>query len=375
MTAATPEPDAPPEPPSGTGSGPAPTAEPALAESLWAADDTAEADPPRAVPVPVPDTLPVLSRPGRHRKQRLLRPEDYLPDRPEPPELGWQRFAFQLGVRHVKPGQRERQHRTWHRLIRRQLRSPKVIAVFSPKGGVGKSTTTVELGQVLSWVRGDLIAALDANPDSGNLVKRLPEPYSEYSALELGRDADQLARYNDMLPYLTRDNSGLCVVRSSDDAAERLGPDEYRTILGLLSRFFSVIITDLGTGVREAGFLSIIDAADAVVAVTEPTFDAAEVAMEGIEWLRRRYPGKIGAGTLVLNATESHYTHVDTGRLATEFGKHMVRVLRVPRDPHLAMGGVPQWPLLAKQTQDAYLELAAHVMDGLPDDPPDGDPV
>lgn len=306
-------------------------------------------------------------RPGSHR---LITPENYLPRCAEPPQMGWQRLAFQAGIRQVRPGSRERGHRTWKQLIRRPLSAPKIVAVFSPKGGVGKSTTTVELGQVLAGVRGDLVAALDANPDSGNLVKRLPEPHSRFSADDLDRDADRLARYSDLLPYLTQDDSGLCVIRSSDNPWGRLGPNEYRHILGALSRFYSIILVDLGTGLREPAFLSIIDRADAVVAVTEPSFDAAEVAIGGIDWLRYQFPGKIGAGTLVLNATEARYTRIDVGRLAAEFSKHMVSVLPVPRDPHLAMGGVPQWSLLAKPTQDAYLRLAAHVIQGLPNTEP-----
>jgi MinD-like ATPase involved in chromosome partitioning or flagellar assembly len=282
--------------------------------------------------------------------------------------MGWRGLAYLAGARRVKPGERELRHRACLRFIRRRMRTPKIIAVFSPKGGVGKSTTAIMLGQVLAQVRGDLIAALDANPDSGNLVRRLPGPCSPHTADDLGRDISQIARYTDLLPYLTKDDSGLCVIRSADDAAGRLGPDEYRTILGLLSRFYGITIVDLGTGIREPAFLSIVDAADALVAVTEPSLDATEVAIGGIDWLRRQFPAKIGGGTLVLNATEPHYTHVDVGRLAAEFGKHMIRVLQVPRDPHLATGGPPRWPLLARPTREAYLGLAAAVIEGLPDE-------
>jgi len=248
------------------------------------------------------------------------------------------------------------------------MRSPKIIAVFSPKGGVGKSTTTIELGHVLAQVRGDLVAAVDANPDSGNLVKRMREPYSTYGIDDLHRDASRLSRHSDLLPYLTQDDNGLSVVRSATGAGERLGPEGYRQVLDVLSRFYTVILVDLGTGMREAAFLSIVDRADALVAVTHPTFDAAEVAIEGIDWLRRRFAGKIGAGTLVLNAIEPRYPKVNADRLATEFGKHMVHVLRVPRDPHLARGGAPQWTLLDNRTQDAYMVLAATVIDGMPDE-------
>ncbi|HEY6309414.1 MAG TPA: MinD/ParA family protein, partial [Streptosporangiaceae bacterium] len=306
--------------------------------------------------------------PEPHRG-RLLLPEDYLTESAEPPELGWQRLAFRLGARRVGPGRRELRHRAWYRLIRRSMSSPKVIAVFSAKGGVGKSTTAAELGHVLAAVRGEMIAALDANPDSGNLVKRVREPYSVFSAVELGRDASRLARHSDILPYVTQADSGLSVIRSDPAAAARLGPGAYQRIVRALSRFYLVIIADLGTGIRDPAFLALMEAADGVVAVTEPTFDAAEVVIEGIDWLGRLFPAKIGAGTVVLNGIVPGRTGVDVGRLAEEFGKHMARVARVPWDRHLATGGVPQWPLLARHTQDAYLQLAAAIIDGLPDQP------
>lgn len=253
-------------------------------------------------------------------------------------------------------------------MARRSLVGPTVIAVFSPKGGVGKSTTALQLGQVLSVLRGDLVAALDANPDSGNLVKRVREPYSVYAAGALAKQASQAARYADLMPYLTQADTGLCVVRSDPGATARLGPEQYREILAVLARFYQVIVVDLGTGMREPAFLSILDAADAVVAVTTPSFDSAEVVAEGVDWLTGRFPDKITAATIVLNAVDAEPCGLDTARLGEQLGARVARVQSVPHDAHLARGGVPQWQLLKSRTQDAYLELAATVIDTLHDD-------
>jgi MinD-like ATPase involved in chromosome partitioning or flagellar assembly len=295
-------------------------------------------------------------------RPRLLEPEGYCPEATDPPQIGWQRLAFRLGIP-IQPGKREVLHRDWRRLIRQPLTTPTVIIVFSPKGGVGKSTTALGLGHVLAMTRGDLVAALDANPDTGNLVKRLPEPHSVLSANDLHRDSSNLRQYSDLLPYLTQGESGLCVIRSDPDACERPAPGEYQQLLKALSTFFSLIIVDLGIGIREPSFLGILDVADAVVAVTQPAFDCAEVVAEGLEWLRLWYPAKIGAGTLVINEIGRRAA---TERLIADLGKFMTNVRRIPADRHLAVGGVVNWRLLARQTQDAYLELAATVIDALP---------
>jgi len=270
-------------------------------------------------------------------------------------------------MRRIRPGARELRHRDWTRRIRRSLRSPKIVAVFSPKGGVGKSTTALQVGEVLARLRGDLVAALDANPDSGNLVKRVREPYSVSTAGELHRDRAEIERYADLMPYLTQADSGLCVVRSDPGAAARLGPTEYREILRLLTRFYAVVVIDLGTGMREPAFQSIIEAADSVVAVTRPTFDAAEVLIEGLDWLAGRFGDKITDATMVLNGVDPDPGRLDAGRLAEDFADRVGRVLSVPHDRHLASGGVPQWPLLTRHGQDAYLRLAANIVDALPD--------
>lgn len=298
-----------------------------------------------------------------------LAPEGYLPPLSvDPPELGWQRLAFRLGARQVHPGGRELRYRERHRQIRRPMHGPKVIAVFSPKGGVGKSTTVSQLGHVLATVRGDQVAALDANPDSGNLVRRVSGRYSTFSASDLHRDASRLERYSDLAPYTTQASSGLSVIRSDPSVGRRLGPDAYQDILKLLSLFYSTIIIDLGTGIREPSFLALMHAADGVIAITGPGLDAAEVVIEGIDRLSREFPAKTGAGTALINAVEPERGHADMDRLADKLGTRMAQVLRVPRDRHLAGGGVVHWGRLSGQTQDAYLELAAAVVGTLPDD-------
>lgn len=338
-----------------------------LDRPLW---NTGGADPaPDFDPAPgsVPEPEPRDERRGRG--ERLLRPEDYITEPVEPPAMGWRRTAWRAGMRRLQPGARELRHRDWTRQIRRSLRSPKVVAVFSPKGGVGKSTTALQVGEVLARLRGDLVAALDANPDSGNLVKRVREPYSAYTAGELHRDRARMQRYADMMPYLTQADSGLCVVRSDPAASARLGPQEYHEILELLTRYYSVVMIDLGTGMREPAFLSIVDAADAVVAVSRPTFDAAEVLAEGLDWLAERFPQKIADATMVLNAVDTGPGQLNADRLTVNFDDWVGRVLRVPYDGHLATGGVPQWPLLTRHTQDAYLELTAGIVSSLPNEP------
>jgi MinD-like ATPase involved in chromosome partitioning or flagellar assembly len=259
-------------------------------------------------------------------------------------------------------GRRERMRESWRELIRTPAGSPKIIAVFSPRGGVGKTTTALHLGHALAMVRDDLVVAIDANPDSGNLVKRVSEPHSPYGMGDLCQAAGQLARCTDLLPYVTQTPSGLWVVRSDPEAATRLGAGQYRLVLQALARYASVIVVDLGTGMREPAFLALAGAADALVAVAGPTHQAADAAVDAIDWVSQRIPEKDRACAVVVNAAMPGAPVLDVGKLAAASDFYVDQVLQVPHDPHLATGDACRWALLSRHTQDAYLQLAAAVM-------------
>src|SRR6202035_1240052 len=64
-------------------------------------------------------------------------------------------------------------HRLDRAITRPQLARCATIAIVSPKGGVGKTTTTALLGTLVAHLRRDLVLAVDANPDYGSLGRVL----------------------------------------------------------------------------------------------------------------------------------------------------------------------------------------------------------
>ena len=71
------------------------------------------------------------------------------------------------------------------------------IAVMSRKGGVGKTTTTLQLGHTFASHRGDRVIALDGNPDAGSLAYRVRRETTA-TITDLLRDRDSIARYADI---------------------------------------------------------------------------------------------------------------------------------------------------------------------------------
>lgn len=280
----------------------------------------------------------------------------------EPRPVGWRSVARNLGVRGLGPGGNHLVRRSWWQLGRRQFGAPKTIAVFGPGGGVGKTTTALHLGQVLAMVRGDLAVALDANPHSGNLVKRIHEPHSPRGAGGLSRAAQSLSSCTDLTPYVTHAETGLWVVRSDPDAGSRLGAAEYQRILQVLSTYASLLVIDLGTDMREQAFLAVAQGADAFVVVAPPEAEGVEAAIDALDGANERFPGQSRASVVVMNAARAQPHRPDIGELAAGSQLFADQVVYVPHDPHLATGGICRWDLLSQRTQDAYLNLTATVV-------------
>ena len=56
---------------------------------------------------------------------------------------------------------------------------PNTVAVISPKGGVGKTTISFVLGNLLAEQLRLRVVALDANPDFGTLASLAPDDHRE----------------------------------------------------------------------------------------------------------------------------------------------------------------------------------------------------
>ena len=65
------------------------------------------------------------------------------------------------------------QHRLDELILASRLQRCATIAVMSPQGGVGKTTTAALLGSLLAFLRHDRVVAVETNPDWGSLGRRL----------------------------------------------------------------------------------------------------------------------------------------------------------------------------------------------------------
>ncbi|MGH3191800.1 MAG: AAA family ATPase [Streptosporangiaceae bacterium] len=242
------------------------------------------------------------------------------------------------------------------------------IAVLSLKGGVGKTTTAVGLGATLAAFRGDRVIAVDANPDRGTLSDKV-RLETAATIRDLLDERGQVRRYPDMRAFTSQTPSRLEVLASDRDPAVSVafGADDYCDAARMLQQFYSICLTDCGTGLLHSAMFGVLELADQIVLVSSPSVDGARSASATLDWLEaHRYGSLVRNGVVVLSAIRRNSkSTVDLDRLEHHFAARCRAVVRVPHDAHLEEGAEIDLELLSEETAQAYLDLAALVGDGL----------
>jgi MinD-like ATPase involved in chromosome partitioning or flagellar assembly len=242
------------------------------------------------------------------------------------------------------------------------------VAVLSLKGGVGKTTTTVGLGATLATLRGDRVIAVDANPDRGTLSDKV-RLETAATIRDLLNERDQLRRYADVRAFTSQAPSRLEILASDRDpgVSVAFGADDYCDAARVLEHFYSVCLTDCGTGLLHSAISGVLQLADQIVVVSSPSVDGARSASATLDWLEAHNRGDlVRNGVVALSAIRpKSKSTVDLDRLEHHFASRCRAVARIPYDPHLEEGAEVELELLGAETADAYLTLAAIVGDGL----------
>ncbi|PZG18828.1 chromosome partitioning protein ParA [Nonomuraea aridisoli] len=335
------------------------------------ADRDIPATPPRHRPAPVhvfnaPPRPPVTGRPTVDS----LDPDTLLRGRRNAPAKGWRRLVYKASGGWIKPGEAPEVRR--RRELINRARTPVTtghhrVAVLSLKGGVGKTTTTVGLGATLAQVRGDRVIAVDANPDRGTLSDKLVLETSA-TVRDLLNEREQVKRYVDIRAFTSQAPSRLEVLASDRDpsVSEAFSGSDYQAVAEVLENFYSICITDCGTGLLHSAMGGVLGMADQIVLVSSPSVDGARAASATLDWLEAHHYGDLvkNATVVLCSVRPRSKSAVDIKKLEAHFAARCRAVVRVPYDPHLEEGAEIDLDRLQEPTREAYLQLAASVGDG-----------
>jgi MinD-like ATPase involved in chromosome partitioning or flagellar assembly len=220
----------------------------------------------------------------------------------------------------------------------------------------------------LAAVRADRVIAIDANPDRGTLAERIAKP-SSATVRDVVMRSPSISNVSDFSELVARDETRLEVLASDTDPrlSEVFDEDDYNVVADQVERYYSIALTDCGTGVVHSVMRATLQRADSIVVVSGGSVDEARLASETLTWLESNGYGELVKNAIVAINTATQGTNLEKlDEIEAHFASRVRAVAKLPYDPQLAIGSVVSYRDLKPLTRRSARELAALVVDGLP---------
>ncbi|WP_442863652.1 MinD/ParA family ATP-binding protein [Arthrobacter sp. FW306-07-I] len=308
---------------------------------------------------PMPD---FISSPGLFVKEQKPRPRG-----------GIRGALYNLtgGAWNLGPGPKQRQEDELGRRISRQLQGSYNTAILSLKGGIGKTSTTVGVGLTLAEYRGDAPCAIDANPDSGDLVERalgegIYQQASPRTITDLLENIESIDSLTALARYMHHAGRLHLIAGEQDpEVSDSLTAEEYLRIRKLISSYYSVALTDCGTGVTHNAMSGILQSADNLVIAAGYAVSGAKRARSTLHWLASHgYQDLARNAIVVITDKDEVSSRVDKDAIEEHLAGICRELIAVPHDRGVADGDLVTLDVLKPETRRAYKEIAAAIVDG-----------
>ena len=288
------------------------------------------------------------------------------------PESGFRRLIYFASLKTINPGDslKVRERKALDARISANLEGgAKFVPVLTRKGGVGKTTVSTLLGMALALSREDRVIAIDANPDRGTLAERVSKS-TRFTVRDVVNRAAAIDGFTDFSTMVSRDVTRLDVLASDSDPmlSEAFDEGDYNVVADMAARYYSIVLTDCGTGIVHSVMRPTLQRASGLVIVSGGSVDEARLASETLTWLEANGYGDLVRNSIVALNTATQATElVKLDEIEQHFRTRVRDVVRIPYDPALAAGSIIKFKDLKRGTQEAARELAALVVDGLND--------
>jgi MinD-like ATPase involved in chromosome partitioning or flagellar assembly len=280
-------------------------------------------------------------------------------------------YALSGGAWNLGPSARQRNEDELGRRISRQLQGSYNTAVLSLKGGIGKTSTTVGVGLTLAEFRGDPPCAIDANPDSGDLVERalgegIYQQASPRTISDLLKNIDSIESLTALARYMHHAGRLHLIAGEQDpEVSDSLTAEEYLRIRKLISNYYSVALTDCGTGVTHNAMSGILQSADNLIIAAGYAVSGAKRARSTLQWLAHHgYEDLARNAIVVITDKDEVSTRVDKDAIEEHLSGICRQLIAVPHDRGVADGDLVTLESLRPETRRAYREIAAAIVDG-----------
>lgn len=229
----------------------------------------------------------------------------------------------------------------------------KIIGVVSAKGGVGKTTTVINIGAAAANMFKKSVLILDTNLNSGNLGLNLGLTYHPISLYNIMKDPLSI------LHSVHKHKTGLHVIPSSLVHEQRkINPLSLKKKLKSLSNY-DLILLDSAPGVGEDAKIS-LRAADALFLIVTPDFPTIGTAIKTIELAKKM---NVPVEGVIVNKVRHKRYEVTRKEIERVLGLPIISM--VPDDQAIYEAAAARMPaVLYKPKADAsisYKKLSAHI--------------
>lgn len=349
------------------------------AEAAAAAD--AHSGAPDAPPAPTrsPAGAPASSVPEASPEPELRTadatalPTSFVREQKPRPKRGFRGFLYRVtgGSWNLGPSAQEREEDELARRISRQLQGSFNTAVLSLKGGIGKTSTTVGVGLTLAEFRGDPPCAIDANPDSGDLVERalgegIYQQATPRTITDLLKNIDAIDSLTGLSRYMHHSGRLHLIAGEQDpEVSDSLTAEEYLRIRKVIASYYSVALTDCGTGVTHNAMSGILQSADNLIIAAGYAVSGAKRARSTLQWLASHgYEDLARNAIVVITDKDEVSSRVDKDAIEEHLSGMCRELIAVPHDRGVADGDLVTLDVLKPETRRAYKEIAAAIVDG-----------
>ncbi len=179
-------------------------------------------------------------------------------------------------------------------------RARRVVAVYSPKGGVGTTTVATNIAVASAQRRPDRVVLVDLDLQFGCVATHLNlDP--KQTLYDVVRDEAALREPELLRTYAMRHDSGLHVLAApaTPEAAELITPDHVAHLIGTLLEGYEAVVVDAGSTLDER-VLNVFEAAETIVLPVNPEISALKAVHALLDYLNEA--GSVGSkATFVLN--------------------------------------------------------------------------
>lgn len=310
----------------------------------------------------------VAPKPGVLRRERPITREDVYAHKVvggrEVPDTPWRRFTVKVRDLLTSQGERDEQAVEERLGALAGVSRSNTVAIVSPKGGVGKTTSTFVIGNLLASRVKARVVAVDANPDFGTLAALAPDAArTDQSLADLLPDLDGIGSGAELRPYMSCLPTGMHLLAAPAEAEVMavIGAEGYEKLLELLGRYYDVILLDLGTGITGPVSQWAVARADQLVVVTTPEW----VTSANVSGALRHLP--MEDATLVLN--QAGRNAIDRQAVEEHFRKQWLeRRVTIPYDQQLRLmldSGTYSLDSLGRNTRLPIKQLGVAVGENL----------